>query len=77
MQQEKIMSNTIAVLFGAALIVLSATPIATAAQRHHHPVRNVQRPVAAEQFRSSNNAIASPQQLPSYYHGGYSAPAGR
>jgi hypothetical protein len=75
------MSKTILILFGAALMVASATQFARAAERHHHH-RKADRATVSEPFRNSTNAIAAPSgyaapQLPSYYSGGYSAPAGQ
>ena len=75
------MSKTMLILFGAALMAASLTQFARAAERHHHHSK-ADRATVSEPFRNSNNAIAAPggytaPQLPSYYSGGYSAPAGQ
>jgi hypothetical protein len=75
------MCKTAFTLLGATLMIAATMPLARAAQRHHH-VHNASPPAAVAPFRNSNNAIAPPDgstapQLPSYYSGGYSAPAGQ
>ena len=70
---ETTMRRIILTAVGAALIAVSTAQVATAAERHH--ARKVDRAVASEQFRNSNNSVASPTQ-PSWYSGGFSAPAG-
>jgi hypothetical protein len=67
------MSKTILTALGAALIAASTVQFAAAAE--HHPVRKAARAAVSEQVRNANNSIAAPSQ-PSYYSGGYSAPAG-
>jgi hypothetical protein len=60
-------------IFSAALFAASAAQGAAAAEHHH--ARKAERPTASEQFRNANDALASPAP-PSWYYGGYSAPAG-
>jgi hypothetical protein len=68
------MRKIILTVVGAALIAVSTAQVAAAAERHH--ARKVERaPAASEQFRNSNNSVAGPAQ-PSWYSGGFSAPAG-
>ena len=68
------MRKTLLTVLGAALIAATTTSIAAAAPRHH--VRKTAPASASEQFRNANNAVAAPAQ-PSWYSGGYSAPAGQ
>jgi hypothetical protein len=77
------MQKFLGAAFAAALIAASTLPVAAATQRHHrhNAMREAYHPRASEPFRDSNDAIMAPYgyaapQLPSYYHGGYSAPAG-
>jgi hypothetical protein len=77
------MQKFLGTAFAAALIATSTLPAAAARQVHHHrhQVREAY-PAASAPFRNSNNAISAPYgyaapQLPSYYSGGYSAPAGQ
>ncbi|MBV8538294.1 MAG: hypothetical protein JO128_22040 [Alphaproteobacteria bacterium] len=75
------MSKIVLTLFGAALMVVSTMHVARAAEHHHH-LRKAHRAAVSEPFRNSNNAVTLPYgyaapQLPSYYSGGYSAPAGQ
>jgi hypothetical protein len=74
-KEEMTMSKTILTALGVVLIIASTVQFAAAAERHH--VRKPVRATMSEQVRNANNAIAAPAALPSYYSGGYSAPAGR
>jgi hypothetical protein len=77
------MRNTILTVLGSALIVATSVQFAAAAQRHHHPKSD--RLVVREQPRNADAYAAWPAPTaqagrygyaPSYYSGGYSAPAG-
>ena len=71
------MQKTILMIAGSALIALSTVQFAAASERQdrvHH------RAHTSAQFRDTNAYAAPVQQEwsgPSYYSGGYSAPAGR
>ena len=75
------MSSTAFRISAVALIIIASTmQIAAAAERHHQQHKIAHRAVG-EAFRNANDAIARPDgytapHLPSYYSGGYSAPAG-
>jgi hypothetical protein len=77
------MQRILSAAFAAVLIAASSLPAAATPQRHHRhsAMRDAYHPRMSEPVRDSNNAIMAPYgdatpQLPSYYHGGYSAPAG-
>jgi hypothetical protein len=68
------MSKIILTAIGVALMTASTVQFAAAAE--HRAVRKAERAPIGEQVRNANNSVAAPS-LPSYYSGGYSAPAGR
>jgi hypothetical protein len=69
-KEETTMRKTVLTAFGAALIAIATTQIASAHEQHH--ARKV------EQFRNANNAVVVVQpSTPEIYSGGWSAPAGR
>ena len=67
------MRKIILTALAAALMAASTTQMAAAAQHHH--ARKVERAISGEQFRNTNNAVASPAH-PGWSYSGYSAPAG-
>jgi Ni/Co efflux regulator RcnB len=54
------MRKTILTILAASLMAASTAQIAAAAEHRH--ARKIDRAPASEQFRNSNNAIASPAQ---------------
>ena len=67
------MRKTLLTVLTAALIAVSTSQIAAAAERHH--ARTAGRVVAGEQFRNANNSVAAPVQS-GWTYSGFSAPAG-
>jgi hypothetical protein len=76
--------KTFITIVGSALIIASSVQFAAAAQRHHHHYKS-DRVVVREQPRAFNSYAAWPAPAPapefygyapSYFTGGWSAPAG-
>jgi hypothetical protein len=76
------MRKTILTILGSALIVATSVQFAAAAQRHHH--YKTDRVVVRQEPRNFDTHAAWPAPVqpdrygyaPSYYSGGWSAPAG-
>jgi hypothetical protein len=76
------MRKTMLTILGSALIVAASVQFAQAAQRHHGKTNRAV--ISQQQPRDSYAAWPAPQAqpnlygyAPSYYSGGYSAPAGQ